>query len=76
MTVSPVERCARLLRALLRRDAAGHPVPTALAELGTGHDDRRLRRDLADIVKAGWVVHRQGNPAYVWAERPSEAVIV
>ena len=74
--MSPVERGARLLRALLRRDAEGHPVPIALAELGTGHDDRRLRRDLADIAKAGWVLHRQGNPAYVWAERPGEAVIV
>ncbi len=90
--MSPVERGARLLRLLLRRDSlTGEPVPVPLPEL-TGGDDSaaarlRLERDLRALQAAGWVVRKKstaqkgrGRPAWAsisaWALLPGEARIV
>ncbi len=89
--MSPVERGARLLRLLLRRDSlTGEPVPVPLPELAGSADPsalRQLRRDLRDLQAAGWVIRkksadakRSGRPAYAamvaWALLPGEALIV
>lgn len=76
---NPAKRVAALLLLLTKRDAAGHPVPVALLELRDDAKDAagqhaastRLQRDLRAIADAGWVLHKQGKPAYVYAEHPS-----
>lgn len=86
-----VERGARLLRQLLRRDSlTGEPVPVPLSELAGGSGSaarRQLERDLAALGAAGWVIRKRstaqkgrGRPTWAstvaWALLPWEALIV
>ena len=78
-TSNPAKRVAALLLRLTKRDDAGHPLPVALLELqdeakdaaGLHAASTRLQRDLRAISDAGWVLHKQGKPAYAYAEHPS-----
>lgn len=78
-TSNPAKRVAALLLLLTKRDAAGNALPVALLELQDAAKDAagqhaaqiRLQRDLRAISDAGWVLHKQGKPAYAYAEHPS-----
>ena len=62
--MTPVERTARLLLLLLER-------PHDLDELRTLLDlsAAQLRRDLDDVIRAGWPVRDNGSrPKSVWIE--------